>query len=62
MRKAKHTCQHREQPAMTYLQRYADAERRILSGEQQRKCDACGFYVWEEFWNEKADDQGRRTQ
>ncbi len=54
-------CAHRQQPDMDYVHWHEDADRRLAAGERQRRCRACGLYVWGEFWKPVSKTSGGGT-
>ena len=47
------SCRHRPDVGLSYLAWNADARRRHVKGERQRRCPACKLYVWESLYKRK---------
>jgi len=43
-------CTHRPLPEQSYHEAHAEAEQRMKAGQKQRRCKACGRYVWNAYY------------
>jgi ribosomal protein S14 len=53
-------CTHRPLPEQSYPEAHDEAERRMKAGQKQRRCKACGRYVWNAYYRSVGSNTARQ--